>query len=361
MRAPLRAGHARPSALLAGLFFACSIAAQPGPGLYGDRHYKPPVATSADLPPTGNSISDERKDLATQHAWVWTGSAWRDQGSVGPQGPAGPTGPTGPQGPTGAQGPTGPTGATGAAGATGATGSAGAPGADGADGVDGQPRIVQDHGTDMPIRSKVNFGGLGVVLADDSSGDTTIVTIAGGGGGGGGIGGTTGSIDRAIAIADGTGGATLQGSSCSIDSSGSLFAPSIRIGQASGPYPVLSACGNELSVGARRLFAYEFRSAGNADCSGDYAFFRQYSIGINASSSTNLAISGAGATGHVSVGDSGGVSQLDVSVVRLMPSSAPFACDSAHRGAMYYNDAASSFCACNGALWAPGFGTLGPC
>jgi hypothetical protein len=59
--------------------------------------------------------------------WIWTGSAWKLQGStVGPTGPAGATGATG-SGGTGPTGWTGPsiTGPTGAAGPTGPAGSGG--------------------------------------------------------------------------------------------------------------------------------------------------------------------------------------------------------------------------------------------
>jgi len=56
--------------------------------------------------------------------WIWTGSAWKLQGStVGPTGPAGATGATG-------SGTTGPTGYTGPAG-SGSTGPTGAPGVTG--------------------------------------------------------------------------------------------------------------------------------------------------------------------------------------------------------------------------------------
>ena len=51
------------------------------------------VATSADLPTTGNEVNDTYQTLDTGHLWTWTeAGAWMDIGAVaaGPQGPPGP-------------------------------------------------------------------------------------------------------------------------------------------------------------------------------------------------------------------------------------------------------------------------------
>jgi len=85
------------------------------------------VATTGDLPSTGNTTGDAYIVDANSHLYVWDGTAWDDAGYVAAVGPTGPTGPTGS---TGSTGPTGPTGSAGAdstvAGPTGPTGSAGA-------------------------------------------------------------------------------------------------------------------------------------------------------------------------------------------------------------------------------------------
>jgi hypothetical protein len=52
-------------------------------------------------------------------------------------------------------------------------------GAPGADGADGQPRQVQDEGSDLTIRDKVNFTGAGVTATDNSGAGRTDVTIPG--------------------------------------------------------------------------------------------------------------------------------------------------------------------------------------
>lgn len=102
------------------------------------------VATSTDLPTTGNESGDAYLAQDTGDLWVWDGTEWNDAGEVrGPEGPAGPKGDTGATGPKGDTGATGPAGADGEDGAqgpkgdTGATGPAGADGAPGADGADG--------------------------------------------------------------------------------------------------------------------------------------------------------------------------------------------------------------------------------
>jgi Collagen triple helix repeat (20 copies) len=60
------------------------------------------VATSADLPASGNTANDTYTAIDTGHAWTWNGTTWIDIGLI--QGPVGPTGLTGP---TGATGPAG--------------------------------------------------------------------------------------------------------------------------------------------------------------------------------------------------------------------------------------------------------------
>lgn len=70
----------------------------------------------------------------------------------------------------GGQGIQGPQGVQGATGATGAQGPA------------GPINRVQEEGSDLPQRSKINFIGASVTAADDSGNDRTNVTISGGGG-----------------------------------------------------------------------------------------------------------------------------------------------------------------------------------
>jgi len=88
------------------------------------------VATSSQLPLTGNAVNDAYIVDNEGDLYVWNGTAWTNVGQiVGPTGPAGPgvTGPTGSTGPastvTGPTGPTGP-GVTGPAGPIGPTGPA---------------------------------------------------------------------------------------------------------------------------------------------------------------------------------------------------------------------------------------------
>lgn len=81
------------------------------------------VATSGDLPVSGNTQGDAYIVQADDSLWIWDGTKWVSGGSIqgppgsqgpqGVQGPKGDTGATGAQGPQGIQGPIGPTGATG--------------------------------------------------------------------------------------------------------------------------------------------------------------------------------------------------------------------------------------------------------
>ncbi len=71
-------------------------------------------------------------------------------------------------------------------------------------------------------------------LGVDASGAAEGCTVAGGGGGG--IGGSVGSTDNAIPRADGTGGATLQSSSATIDDSGYLTATRFQVAGSSAAF-----------------------------------------------------------------------------------------------------------------------------
>lgn len=96
----------------------------PGTGL----NIKGTVASSANLPTTGNTAGDGYITADTGHLWVFQSSTgtFADVGLVrGPTGNPGATGPQGLTGATGATGVTGPTGATGATGPAGLTGPAG--------------------------------------------------------------------------------------------------------------------------------------------------------------------------------------------------------------------------------------------
>ena len=118
------------------------------------------VASSANLPATGNTNGDAYIVTNTGHLFVWNGAAWIDtgpvQGPVGPQGPVGsvgaqgPAGTTGPQGPVGGTGPDGVTGPTGPAGPTGATGPTGPQGPTGAQGPSGTAIAVKGSVASSP-------------------------------------------------------------------------------------------------------------------------------------------------------------------------------------------------------------------
>jgi hypothetical protein len=99
----------------------------------------------------------------------------------GPEGPPGSTGPPGPAGAAGPAGPAGPAGSAGSAGAVGPAGPAGPEGPVGATGATGQPRQIQDEGTDLTVRPKVNFTGSAVTATDDAANNRTNVVISGSG------------------------------------------------------------------------------------------------------------------------------------------------------------------------------------
>jgi len=87
----------------------------PGPPL----NSKGTVASSTNLPASGNTVGDFYQALDTGHGWGWSGGAWIDLGPFrGPLGNPGPTGPAGPQGIQGVQGPLGPPGPAGTSVAT---------------------------------------------------------------------------------------------------------------------------------------------------------------------------------------------------------------------------------------------------
>lgn len=89
-------------------------------------------SSPSNLPLTG---SHGDAYLITGNMWIWTGSAWKDVGSI--QGPQGATGSKGDTGATGLQGPKGDPGAKGDTGATGIQGPKGDKGDTGATGVQG--------------------------------------------------------------------------------------------------------------------------------------------------------------------------------------------------------------------------------
>jgi hypothetical protein len=83
------------------------------------------VATSADLPPTGNTVNDCYTALDTGHGHVWDATnTWLDIGPIqGPAGPAGIQGVPGSDGKDGVVGPAGPTAVSADAGNVGVLGS----------------------------------------------------------------------------------------------------------------------------------------------------------------------------------------------------------------------------------------------
>jgi hypothetical protein len=72
---------------------------------------------------------------------------------------------------------TDPTLGGGGTGSTGATGPTGPAGADGADGADGQPRQLQDEGSDLPVRPKVDIVGDGIEAHDDPVNDRSVIQV----------------------------------------------------------------------------------------------------------------------------------------------------------------------------------------
>ena len=127
------------------------------------------VATTGDLPATGNQEGDLYIVSADGDGYVWNGMAWTNvgqiqgpqgpqgtpgeqgpQGATGPQGLQGETGPQGPQGETGLQGPIGMTGPQGLQGETGPQGPQGIPGSQGPTGATGPQGMQGDTGPQGP-------------------------------------------------------------------------------------------------------------------------------------------------------------------------------------------------------------------
>ncbi len=44
------------------------------------------------------------------------------------------------------------------------------------------PHVIQDEGSDLPQRGRLNFVGVGVTASDDAGNDATLVNVVGGGG-----------------------------------------------------------------------------------------------------------------------------------------------------------------------------------
>jgi hypothetical protein len=173
------------------------------------------VATSANLPPTGNTQGDGYITQNTGHLWVWDGSAWVDAGLI--QGPAGATGVTGATGGVGSAGATGATGATGnngSAGATGATGatgnngSAGATGATGATGNNGSAGATGATGATGNNGSAGATGATGATGNNGSAGATGATGATGNNGSAGATGATGATGNNGSAGATGATGAT---------------------------------------------------------------------------------------------------------------------------------------------------------
>lgn len=123
------------------------------------------VATTGDLPASGNAIGDSYLVVADGHQYVVTGlpASFTDFGLI--QGPPGPQGSTGAQGPTGSTGPAGTQGATGATGAAGPAGPTGPQGPPGTAAPAQQP-LVRSHAQlsdiDDPINTDLKTTGLPV-------------------------------------------------------------------------------------------------------------------------------------------------------------------------------------------------------
>ena len=121
------------------------------------------VATSGNLPPSGNTQGDAYIVQSDDSLWLWNGSTWISGGSI--QGPPGATGATGSQGPTGA---TGNTGSQGPQGNPGTQGPQGIQGNTGNTGASGAPGALWRSGAGAPA------GALGIVgdwYLNDSNGD----------------------------------------------------------------------------------------------------------------------------------------------------------------------------------------------
>jgi len=154
------------------------------------------VATSGDLPASGNTQGDAYIVQADDSLWIWDGTAWVSGGSIqgppGSQGPQGPAGTTGAQGPKGDQGIQGPAGTTGSQGPKGDTGTQGPPGTQGIQGPQGPAGVVTanaplslvsgtlsiDLSAYAPLASPVFTGDPRVPTAATSDNDTTAASTA---------------------------------------------------------------------------------------------------------------------------------------------------------------------------------------
>lgn len=118
------------------------------------------VATSGNLPSSGNKQGDAYIVQSDDSLWIWDGTQWTSGGSI--QGPPGPTGPQGAQGSLGAQGPVGSQGPQGPKGDTGAQGIQGVKGDTGADStVPGPQGIPGVPGSTGPQGPKGDTGATG--------------------------------------------------------------------------------------------------------------------------------------------------------------------------------------------------------
>jgi hypothetical protein len=72
--------------LLLGLL-ACPVLAQPGPGLFGDRRWRAPIANAAALPVSG-TLGEVRLTLDDGALYFWDGDSWEAAGSGGGSGEA---------------------------------------------------------------------------------------------------------------------------------------------------------------------------------------------------------------------------------------------------------------------------------
>jgi hypothetical protein len=106
------------------------------------------VATSGNLPASGNHQGDAYIVQSDDSLWIWDGTQWVSGGSI--QGPPGATGSTGAQGPAGATGAQGPQGTTGAQGPKGDPGTAGATGPQGPQGTTGATGATGPQGPAGP-------------------------------------------------------------------------------------------------------------------------------------------------------------------------------------------------------------------
>jgi hypothetical protein len=173
------------------------------------------VATTANLPSSGNQQGDAYIVQADDSLHIWNGVAWisggsiqgppgstgaqgiqgpqgvkGDPGATGPQGVQGPkgdkgdTGLTGPTGPTGSQGIQGPAGATGSQGPQGVKGDPGNTGPTGPTGATGSQGPTGANGPTGPAGPGVPAGGaagLALVKKTGTDYDTQWAAVAGGG------------------------------------------------------------------------------------------------------------------------------------------------------------------------------------